>query len=293
VVEGDMKEVAFDWSATEGLTEDLVLNGLSGKFLIVKPEALFPGERRTFSVKITNTTSLASSEASLEVAVNESPRCAYSNGEVCLSASPVEGFSYGDTEFSVEAKGWEVVEVISGTLVIKYRFGYCVKDRCVNQGFQESASFVFKSLPPGDDETNKVAIRVCAVDVFVASTVDLPLSESCQTTDIVVKPSETRDVNFGRITQTLALSKNASAANQLEAANTVVSIVRSNGNGTEETNEQKTKAREAISQAVDVIGDVLEAGNVPREVIEQITHTLTVAGENAAADGQVSVVPKP
>ena len=287
-MDGDLANVAFDWSITEGLAESSTENGFSGQFLIVKPEALVPGAVNKFSVKLTNTTSEASSEASVEVMVNQSPECTRSTDEACMSVTPSEGFSYGDTEFFVEAKGWGDIDVVSGTQAIKYRFGYCVNGRCINKAFQEGTSYSFRSLPPGDGDTNTVTIRVCAVDVYMASVSDLPLSETCQTKDIVVKPSETA-TDLTEIAQTLVLAKSASTEDQLQTASTVVSIITSKESDTEETEQQKAEVRGAIKQAVDVVGAALESGDaVPREVIEQIADTLTAAGGNTAADKEVS-----
>ena len=290
MVDGDVSQVSFDWSISEGLLESGTENGFNGEFLIVKPEALVPGANNKFSVRLTNNTSEASSDASLEVMVNQSPECSRTEG--CVSVSPSEGFAYGDTEFFVEAAGWQDIDVVSGTQAIKYRFGYCVDGRCINKAFQESTSYSFKSLPPGDADTNKITIRVCAVDVYATSLTDLPLSETCQSTDIIVKPSVTV-ADIGEITQTLVLAKTASTEDQLETASTVVSIVTSKDAGAEATEAQKEEVREAISQAVDVVGTALESGDVPREVIEQIADTLTAAGNNTAADKKVRPPPPP
>eukprot|EP00873_Tetraselmis_striata_P037626 jgi/Tetstr1/457890/TSEL_044409.t1 len=258
------ENVTYAWLVDAAQTTD---SKLDKAFLKVTETALAPGRSKSFSCTLTNVVTGASSTVVRSVAVNAPP----SGGDV--EVNPTEGFAYGETPFRVTTSGWvdADVDLASGDeQVLMYQFGYCDEYGCPDGSYvpitrQTGASFTFAGLPAGRVGDNLLTVRVCALDIHVAS--DTRLSRSCVDTDVTVEEGQDNGDVGGTIS--LLSTSSASALEKVQLGLNVVNRIVKGGNGGGDNN---------IGDLLEVFQDLSSDDDLPTESLQQLAGAIANSG---------------
>lgn len=280
------EQVAYEWQ----VAAELVVDGaVYTDSVVIKAGALVPGEDMTFSVRMTNTATQASSIATRTVTVNSKPACVQAS---CAEVTPESGTAHGETTFTVMASGFEDINVLLGATDqrLTYQFGYCRELDCpTERSFiplvkQAATTFSITSLPVGSGDASQVTLMVCALDEYLPS--GSILSRACAMRNVVVTaPSEKPDLTG--VVGALSTNTEASSFERLVVGQSVVSQLRQNQ---PQDGEEEGEDDGVLATVFGVMADI-DVGDLPPESLQVLTDTLQQAA-GGRLNSEVSIAPR-